>query len=69
MNYRTKTYIAADWDNDRNIVELLERWNCSENLRLHFSNAHDLQHSSDYSLPCSIKNSLCQRMDVSKTFV
>lgn len=26
MVYRTKTYIAADWDGDKNAVEQLYKW-------------------------------------------
>lgn len=26
MAYRTKTYIAADWDGDKNAVEQLYKW-------------------------------------------
>ena len=27
MVYRTRTYIAADWDNDSNAVQQLNYWN------------------------------------------
>lgn len=27
MPYRTKTYIAADWENDKNAVDALSYWN------------------------------------------
>lgn len=29
MVYRTRTYIAADWDGDRDVVEQLHKWNDS----------------------------------------
>lgn len=29
MVYRTRTYIAADWDGDRDAVEQLHKWNDS----------------------------------------
>ena len=29
MIYRTRTYIAADWDSDSNAVEQLNKWNDS----------------------------------------
>lgn len=45
--YRTRTYIAADFDNDRDAVDQLEKWNNNNNLALTFSNAHDLQCSRD----------------------
>ena len=67
--YRTRTYIAADFDHDRDAVEQLYKWNDSQYWSLSFTNAHDLQTSSDSSLYCSIKASLKYRMDGSKTFV
>lgn len=67
--YRTRTYIAADFDHDKDAVEQLHKWNNSKKWSLSFSDAHDLQTSSDSSLYCSIKSSLKYRMDGSKTFV
>lgn len=67
--YRTKTYIAADFDTDRDAVEILHKWNESEHWSLHFKDAHELQQSYDSSLYCSIKSSLKMRMDASKTFI
>lgn len=69
MAYRTRTYIAADWDGDRDAVEQLRKWNDSEYWALSFTDAHDLTQSSDTSLNCSIKKSLATRMDASKTFI
>lgn len=67
--HRTRTYIAADFDHDKDAVDQLYKWNDSNYWSLSFSNAHDLQTSSDNSLFCSIKSSLKYRMDGSKTFV
>lgn len=67
--YRTRTYIAADFDNDNDAVDRLLQWNNSNYWSLSFTNAHDLQSSYDTSKPCSIKKSLKFRMDGSKTFV
>lgn len=67
--YRTRTYIAADFDNDKDAVDQLHKWNDSNYWSLSFSDAHNLQTSSDNSLYCSIKSSLKYRMDGSKTFV
>lgn len=67
--YRTRTYIAADFDHDRNAVDQLYKWNDSNYWGLSFTDAHSLQTSRDTSLPCSIKSSLKYRMDGSKTFV
>lgn len=69
MVYRTRTYIAADWDGDRDAVNQLHKWNDSNYWGLSFSDAHNLQQSRDSSLPCSIKSSLKKRMDGSKRFV
>jgi len=66
---RTKTYIAADWDNDKDAVDQLHEWNDNHYLSLTFTDAHDLTQARDDSLNCSIKKSLATRMDVSKTFV
>lgn len=68
MTYRTRTYIAADFDHDKDAVDQLYKWNDSKYWSLSFSDAHDLQTSSDNSLYCSIKASLKYRMDGSKTF-
>lgn len=67
--YRTRTYIAADYDHDRDAVDQLYRWNNSNHWSLSFTDAHDLQTSRDTSLYCTIKASLKERMDASKTFV
>lgn len=67
--YRTRTYIAADFDHDKDAVEQLHKWNDSNYWSLSFTDAHSLQTSSDDSLYCSIKASLKHRMDGSKTFV
>ena len=69
MPYRTKTYIAADWDNDKAAVDQLYSWKNNGRLNLDFHDAHELTQARDTSLPCSIKSSLKTRMDVSKTFV
>lgn len=68
-HYRTRTYIAADFDQDRDAVEQLHKWNDSNYWSLSFTDAHELQTSNDSSLYCSIKSSLKYRMDGSKTFV
>lgn len=67
--YRTRTYIAGDWDNDKDAVDQLHKWNDSNYWSLSFTDAHDLTSSRDSSLNCTIKSSLKTRMDASKTFV
>lgn len=69
MLYRTRTYIAADWTSDKEIVDKLREWNDSGRYALNFSDAHDLTQSRDTSLPCTIKKSLSERLNGSKTFV
>jgi hypothetical protein len=67
--YRTKTYIAADWTDDKAAVDKLYEWNNSQYWSLSFTDAHDLTQARDGSLNCSIKKSLATRLDASKTFV
>ena len=69
MIYRTRTYIAAEWDGDNDAVQQLHKWNNSNYFSLSFTDAHDLQQARDGSLNCSIKRSLAERLDASKTFV
>lgn len=69
MVYRTKTYIAGDWDGDKDAVDQLHKWNDSKFWSLSFADAHDLTQARDNSLNCSIKSSLATRLDASKTFV
>lgn len=67
--YRTRTYLAGDWDGDSNLIQTLITWNESDHWSLSFSDAHQLMQARDSSLPCSIKRSLSERLDASKTFV
>ena len=69
MYYRTRTYIAGDWDNDKDAVDALHQWNDSSQYGLSFSDAHELKQARDTSLNCSIKRSLAERLDASKTFI
>lgn len=69
MAYRTKTYIAGDWDGDKDAIDQLYKWKESKYLSLDFIGAHDLHQARDTSLNCSIKKSLSQRLNVSKRFV
>lgn len=56
MTYRTKTYIAADWDNDLNAVEALRYWNEHKYWGLSFKDAHELsQIQSDSTNNCNKK--------------
>ncbi len=67
--YRTRIYLAADWEHDKEVIDKLREWNNSNFWNLKFYDAHDLTQSYDNSLNCTIKSSLSDRMDASKTFV
>ena len=69
MNYRTRTYIAGDWTGDADLIQKLYEWNNNDHLNFHFSDAHKMKTARDDSLPCTIKNSLRDRLGGSKTFV
>lgn len=69
MAYRTKTYIAGEWDGDKDAIEQLYKWKKSNYWSLDFQDAHALTQARDGSLNCSIKSSLATRLDASKTFV
>lgn len=69
MAYRTKTYIAGEWDGDKSAIKQLHSWNDSKYLNLSFTDAHDLTQARDSSLNCSIKSSLAMRLNHSKKFV
>ena len=47
--YRTRTYIAADFDHDKDAVDQLYKWNNSKYWSLSFTDAHELHTSSDTS--------------------
>ena len=65
---RTKTYIAADWDNDKDGVDTL-KYLLKKNNYYDFHDAHDAQQSRDTSLYCSVKKSLSERLDMSRIFI
>lgn len=67
--YRTKTYIAAGWSEESEVIEKLYEWNNNRYLSLNFTDAHEVTKARDSSLNCTIKDSLRTRLNVSKTFV
>lgn len=69
MPYRTKTYIAGDWTGDKDLIDQLYSWNSGDYWSLNFTDAHELTQSRDTSLYCTIKSSLNDRLNASKTFV
>lgn len=66
---RNQTYIAADWDGDKDAVAQLKKWNNSDKWALNFYDVHELTQSRDTSQNCSIKSSLATRMGITKKFV
>lgn len=69
MAYRTRTYIAGEWDGDSDAIEQIYKWNEGDKWNLHFVDAHGFRQCYDSSLPCTIKGSLSERLGRSKTFV
>ena len=69
MYYRTRLYLAAEWDGDRDLIDQIHKWKDSDFYSLDFSDAHDLTQCRDTSLPCTIKKSLSLRMSGSKIFL
>ena len=67
--YRTCTYLAGDWTGDKDLIDKLHEWNKNDKLGLRFIDVHDLTQSRDTSNPCSIKQSLRKRLNITKTFV
>ena len=69
MPYRTRTYIAGEWDGDSAAIEQLHKWNEGDKWSLHFVDAHKFKQSYDSSMPCTIKASLADRINRSKKFI
>ena len=69
MYYRTRTYLAGDWDGDRDMIDQIMEWKRNGYFSLDFTSAHDLMQARDTSLHCSIKRSLSERMGASKKFI
>ena len=70
MTYRTRTYIAADWEHDKNAVDKLYEWNNSNHWGLSFGDAHELSKCrSDDTNNCNIKKNCSQNLDYSKCLV
>ncbi|MBD5142953.1 MAG: molecular chaperone Tir [Ruminococcus sp.] len=70
MVYRTRIYIAADWESDKNAVDRLIYWNNNNYWGLSFRDAHELsQCRSDSTNNCNIKKNCSQNLDHSKGFV
>lgn len=66
---RTFTYIAGDWTGDRDAIDQILSWNDGNRWNLHFKYVHEITQSYDSSNNCSIKESLAQRMRISKKFI
>lgn len=69
MKYKKYTYIAADWDHDKEVVDQLYNWNKSPKSPVSFADAHKITQARDESLNCSIKGSLRKRLEQSSKFI
>lgn len=69
MPYRTRTYVAGEWDGDSDAISQLYSWNSGDRWSMHFVDAHKFKQCYDSSMPCTIKSNLSERMGRSKTFV
>lgn len=67
--YKHYTYIAADWEHDKEVVDKLYEWNKSTLSPVNFANAHEITQARDESLKCSIKESLRKRLIQSHKFI
>ena len=47
MTYRTRTYIAAEWDGDSDAVQQLHKWNDSNHFSLSFTDVNSLKNKAD----------------------
>lgn len=63
------TYIAADWEHDKDVVDKLYEWNRSSKIPISFKDAHEITQARDESLNCSIKDSLLKRLQKSNRFI
>mgnify|MGYP003309427095 CR=1 FL=1 len=63
------TFISADWENDKDAVDMLRSWNNDPNNPVKFHDVHNITQARDTSLNCSIKESLRQRMSMCKRLV
>lgn len=66
---KNKTYIAGDFDHDKDAINQIYAWKNSGRYSLDFHDAHELTQARDSSNNCSIKSSLKSRLDESKNFV
>lgn len=64
---RTDTYIAGDFDNDKNAIDHI--YQLKRSGAINFKDAHDETQAKDDSLYCSIKSSLKKRLDLSNKLV
>lgn len=69
MYYRTRVYLAGDWDGDSDMIQQIKTWKENGFFTLDFTDAHDLMQARDSSLHCTVKKSLSERMNASKKFV
>ena len=75
---RVKTYIAADWDHDKDFIKILkkilkeimlEENSKGKDLKKYFTDIHEKIQISDNNPYCIIKKSLDKRLKMSKVFI
>lgn len=69
MPYRNKTYVALDFDTDKNSYFLMKAWKQHDDIDFNFYNAHDLTTIRTWSSEEAKKRSLHERMLNSKLFI
>jgi DNA-directed RNA polymerase subunit RPC12/RpoP len=69
LNYRTRIFLAGDWEGDAEVLHQLIQWNKDENWGLSFIHDQDEMYSLSNCLYCTMKRLLEEQMSVSRTFV
>lgn len=69
MSYRNKTYVALDYDTDKNYYNIMRAWIENDNIDFNFHNAHDLNNLLPTSSEETIKGKLRERLHNTKNFI
>lgn len=69
MNYRNKTYVIFDGDNNMWAYAYMKGWNVGEHLEFDFYDAHDLRPLTDRASEDTVRARLRQRLVNSKQAV
>ncbi|MDP8210224.1 MAG: TIR domain-containing protein [Candidatus Stygibacter australis] len=68
-NYRIKTYVAFDADNDIRYYRLMQAWKSNNNTTFNFYDAHDLNNLRPFSNEQTVKRKLSERLINAKLFI